>query len=268
MEAEQGSPFESDDVELDNEIEDEGEIDEQELDEEELDEQIDEDEDEEVEDDDSEFDGITDEDIEAALDELEEPEDDEVKTVPHAALHKERMKRKELQAQAGEFQAKEQQLTSEIEQYKETLSDIKKQLKEFGMEDSIDFKAPEDVSPEVLAVRQEKAQRQAEEQMQSVINDISTEAADYLPEYPMIDGNSKEQAELIIGLSLSAHMLGADKEESIEHAMKLVSGILAEKKKTALRGKSRKRVVGTKKTAKAKPRTQREFFDNLAESLS
>jgi len=269
MEVEQGSPFESDVEEQELDTEEEGEIEEDdseiESDEDDSDEDLEDDGEEESD----ELGEATDEEIDDILDELEESKSAEVDTVPHAALHKERMKRKELQAEIGGYRQHDQELQSKIDEYEKSFEKIEEQLKEYGLEGSIDFNKPKDVDPEVLQMRQEKQAQATEHQMETAINELRSEASDFLGEYPMIDGASKEQEQLIIGLSLSAHILGAEKEDAVEYAMKLVSSLITQEKKAAVRkpAKSRKRVVGTKSNGSRKPKSQREFFDNLASSF-
>jgi len=262
----QQSPFEDGaQEELENDVEEGVE------EEDDIEEELDDDDSDELGDDTDEDlddgDDLSDEDLDDIIDEVIGDEQ-EIQTVPHAALHQERMKRKELQNSINEFHANEAQMQDTIQGYEQTIADIQEKLKEYGLEDEIKLDSPKNVDPEVLEMRQQKQHHAMEAQMTDTIDSLQGEAADYIMDYPALNGEDPAQSELIIGLALSAHILGADREDSIQHALQLVNNIVVQKTKEVRRSsRPRKKAVGTRARVSKSPKNTREFFDNMAESI-
>jgi len=179
---------------------------------------------------------LSDEEIDDLLDELEDDTDEEpADVVPHAALHKERERRKAMQIDLNEQQTIAQEANDSVEKYRSTLSDVKRQLKELGLDDTIEIDEPESVSPEVLEMRREKTAIKQQEQVTTLVTDLREEAAAHLSEFPQIDGADSEQAELILGFAMASTMLGADKEDSVLKAMTILNKHLGSAKKAVRR---------------------------------
>jgi len=199
----------------------------------EQDEELD-DEQEEQEEDDEE---LGDDDLDELLEELDDGEDDEEPTdlVPHAALHKERERRKAMQIELNEQQTLVQEANDSVDKYRTAISDIKRQLKDMGLDDTIEIDEPESVSPEVLEMRREKAAAKQQQQVTELVSDLREEASSHLAEFPQIDGSDSEQAELVLGFAMANTMLGADKEESVLKAMTILNKHLGSAKKAVRR---------------------------------
>jgi len=179
---------------------------------------------------------LSDEEIDDLLDELEDDADEEpADVVPHAALHKERERRKAMQIDLNEQQTIAQEANDSVEKYRSTLSDVKRQLKELGLDDTIEIDEPESVSPEVLEMRREKAAIKQQEQVTTLVTELREEAAAHLSEFPQIDGASSELAQVILGAAWSSTMLGADKEESVLNIMTILNKHLGLAKKAVRR---------------------------------
>ena len=204
-----------------------------------IDEEIDEEEMEEPVDDEQDIDDeeLDDEELEELLDEEDDDEEeaDEVQTVPHAALHKEREKRKEIQSQLQEASSENQQLNDTISKYQEAIDSIEKQLKELDLDDVIKVEHPEKLSKEMLELKAQKQLQEQQEQINNLVEDVRSEAADILPEYSMIDGNDPVQAEIVLSNAFAAMTFGMELEEAVHHAMKLLNDSLTVKKKQLAR---------------------------------
>jgi len=209
----------------------------------------------------------------------EEPSDDEEEdevvadTVPHAALHKERERRKETQIELHEQQAQLVEANNSIDSYRKSLADIKLQLKELGLDDEIDVKEPREVSEEVLEVRREKEATRQQEQVTTLVTDLREEAALHLEEFPQIDGSDSEQAELILGFAMASTMLGAEKEDAILKAMGILNKHLGNAKKSARRAPPRRQAASATRKASSTTRTAitkgnvQGIFDSYADDM-
>jgi len=221
---------------------------------------------------------LTDEELDELLAELEEEdeEEDQVDVVPHAALHKERERRKEVQAELVEQQQMLEEANSTVKEYKDALEDIKAQLKELDLEDVVNIRAPKEVPEEVLELRQQQAAERQQQQVVELVNDLRSEAVQHIEEFPQIDGNDPEQAELILGFAMASTMLGADKEDAILKAMGILNKHLASAKKAAKRPVARK-VTKPARAAKRRKASStsraikkgdvRSVFDSYAEEM-
>jgi len=223
----------------------------------------------EDEDDDTLDEESDEEDYDDEDDELEDEQDDKPDLVPHAALHKERLRRKELQQVISQSQMQAKSMEDDITEYRKSLMSIRNQVKELGLEDAIDIDEPDQVSDEVREMRQQKETAQLQEQLGSTVDEIRNEAANYLTEYPSIDGDSPEVAEMVVAMALANHTFnGMELEDAVEHSMKLVSTMTTAQVKNAVRRKSptiRKKVVRAKQT---KPKAKSgSVFDNMAGQL-
>jgi hypothetical protein len=235
--------------------------------------------------DDSDEEDLSDEEIDELLAELDEEEGEEEaeeeapNTVPHAALHKERERRKELQQQNNSIHGELTEAQGLVGKYEESLAAVTKQLKELDLLDLVDVEAPEKVSPELTKVRAQQKEQLQQEQTVQVVTSIREEAAGFLEEFPMIDGDNAGQAELIVGLALTSMQFGQDQEESVYHAMKTFNDAVATQRKADLRSKKPTRVKqsvasskrSVRKTnkgsaAKAIPGNVTGFFDSLADN--
>lgn len=243
------SPFDGDDF-----IE---EVEEEEVEEEEVEEELSDDELEESPDDSDEDEPEDEDDSE----DENEPEDDgeeeveEVQTVPHAALHKERERRKEVQSHLQEANTYLQELSKSVVDYEQQLSGIKKQLKELDLEDIVDVKEPTGTTKELLDQRAAKEAQRQEQIALNTVMELKQEAALHLDEFPMIDGNDPEQAELVLGFAYAASMMGGDKEEAVMKAMGILNKHLAGAKKSAIRGNPAPRRKTASSKVASKPKT-------------
>jgi hypothetical protein len=250
LDVEQSSPFFRGDAEPEvseeTEVPEELDTEESEEEEPEVDEaQEDESEDDSEESDDTEDDAEQDED-----DEDEEAEDEEVvDTVPHAALHKERERRKATQALLEEQKSEANIVADSLEGYKESLSALSAQIKELGLEDILKVDTPEEVSSEVLELRQQKAEQARTEQVTSAVAEMREEASMHLSEFSALDGEDTEQAELILGFAMASTMMGTPMEDAVVNAMSLLNKKLTNAKKSARRGTKAPRKAQASKTS-------------------
>lgn len=187
--------------------------------------------------------------------EEEDSEDDTSNMVPHQALHKERERRKELQQKLAELEAMSATTNERINAYKTAIDNIRKQAKELGIDDMLDIEAPAEPDEETLKLKAEKQAQEQQKQLEQAVNDMRSYAADLLPEYPQIDGNSPEQAEIILGYAMTAAMMGIDMEEAVEKAMSTLNKQLADAVKKATRPVKR-RPVAKATTKRRKPSAQ------------
>jgi len=228
-------------------------------------------EDDEDSDDDELDDEESDDDLEELLEEIEE--EDVVDTVPHAALHKERERRKEVQQTLAGVTAELGERDELVGKYKESLDSLKKQLKDLDLLDVVNIDEPKGLDPEVAKIKAAQQQQEQQEQVMRSVADVRSEAADVISEYPMVDGDSPEQAEIVVGLALANIAFGMEQEDAVHHAMKLLNGSLAVKKKAAIRtGKptpvrKRKRVQPKRSRSQAKVSSGNvsDFFSKMAE---
>jgi len=226
-----------------------------------IDEEIDEEEMEEPVDDEQDIDDeeLDDEELEELLDDDDDEEDaDEVQTVPHAALHKERERRKEIQAALQASTQREQELNAAIESYEGTIANIEKQLKELDLDDVIKLDRPQALSPEMLEMKAKQQQIEQQQQLENATASLRQEAAGLLNEYPMIDGNSAEQAEVIITNALASIMLGADPEDALHHSMKVMNDSLSSVKKAAIRKRKPVKKASSQRSVKRKAPARRK----------
>ena len=243
--------------------------------------------DEEDNDDESEFeddeeqelddDELSDEEIDELLDSLDEEDDAEQQpdTVPHAALHKERERRKELQQSLTVAGGELNDANELVEKYESSLDDIKKQLKDLDLLDVVNISEPKRLDPEVAKVRAEQKQQEQQDMVLRSVNDVRAEAADVIGEYPLINGESAEQAEIVVGLALANMAFGMEQEDAVHHAMDLLNGSLAVKRKAAVRQqkpvsrKTNKARVQKRRQRQSAPRVEKgnvsSFFNKMAD---
>lgn len=195
--------------------------------------------DDENEDDEGE---LSDDDVDDLLDDLddddgedEDDDDDKVDTVPHAALHKERKRRQEVQGELVTAQNLVTEAEATIANFKTVFDEVQKQIKELGLESTIKVKAPEEASGELLEVRREQAAKKQQEQVTDLIGTLQEEASLHLEEFPQINGKDSEQAELILGFAMASTMLGGEPEESVLKAMRILNTHLTAAKKSGRR---------------------------------
>lgn len=183
---------------------------------------------------------LSEEELDAILATLEsEAEEEEEKpeasaTVPHAALHKERERRKELQAQHQTLLQQSNQLMEVNKGYQDQLADIQRQLKELGIDEmvKINIEAP---SQEVIDARMQAQQKADQEQLTGAIQSLRQEAMAHVDEFPAIDPKDEEQGELILGYALASVFLGADPEDAILKGMGIINKRLLSERKAANR---------------------------------
>lgn len=264
-----GSPFEEEvlDEESEGEISDE-------VEETEDDEEYEEDS-EELEDDEE----LIDEELEELLKELEAAEEDTdeeaVDVVPHAALHKERERRKEVQRQMQEIQQQAQQVVLVAEEYKQALENIKAQLKENGLDDLIEIEEPAAASPEVVEARMQKQRQQEAEQLANLVTQMREEAISHVDEFPAIDPNDSDTGELILGYTLANVLLGEDMEAALLKAMGIVNSKILAERKAVQRKTVTKPVRKTSRKRAAPPQRRRQlengdisgFFKSVASDM-
>jgi len=280
------SPFEDDPDDIiddANEVEQDDEAEElsddeiiEDDDEEFVDDEFDEDDDEGEEYDDEDDDELSDEEIDdllAELDDEDDAADGNVDTVPHAALHKEREKRKEMQAALAQQQVMAQEVEAQAEAYADTIASIKKQLKELDLDGVVDIEEPKKKSEKEIAYEQQMQAQQQQEAITRSVAEIKQEAAAMLPEFPLIDGQSKEHEEIVLGLSIAAMFFGSDPEDAAESAMKTLNGALSAKEKARiLKRQPVKRATRASRSVKRKSRPSprvkagntKAFFDQMA----
>jgi len=224
-------------------------------------------------------DDLSDDEINELLDQLEddeseeEVEEDQIQTVPHAALHKERERRKELQQHYQAQQTALNQSQERIKTYEDSLSAVEKQIKELGLEDVVKLDKPQEADPEIVKLKAEQQKKAQEEQVAKTVGDIRQEAAGYLEEYPMVKGDSPEHEEIVLGLSLAAMYFGSEMEEATTRAMDTLNKALISQGKANVRQK--KPVRATPAKASVKRRTPQRpkpkagdvkgFFDQMAD---
>jgi len=271
MDQEQVSPFAGDSEEVIEEPENQEEIDDGEeiIDEEEPEEgdeeEFDEDEEEELDD---EEDELSDEEIDELL-------DDPVDTVPHAALHKERERRKATQAELLEQKSLLDQSTRSMSEYKEVLDDIERQLKEYDLDDTIKIRRPHEATDAELKAQQQLETQKQQEQLGTLVGDMREEAAAHLEEFPQLNGEDSEQAELIIGFALANTLIGGNMEDSVIKAMSILNSNIVSAKKSVKRPVRRvksKTPTQRKRTASTtgsqiKKGNVRGIFDSYAEDI-
>ena len=206
--------LEGEELEDDDEFEDDEEFDEEEL-----------------EDDDD----LSDEDIEELLNSLDDDDDGQPDVVPHAALHKERERRKEVQQNLSQIDGQLSEANELVGKYEASLESVKAQLKELDLLDVVKLDEPKRLDPEVLQVRQAQAQQEQQNMIMKSVSDIRDEAAGFVDEYPLIDGDDAGVAEIVVGLSLANMAFGMEQEESVHHAMQLLNGSLSKGYKSSVR---------------------------------
>ena len=256
------------------------EADEEEYDDEEFDEEDNDDESEFDEDNEEQRlddDELSDEEIDELLDSLDEEDDadEQPDTVPHAALHKERERRKELQQNLTVAGGELNDANELVEKYESSLDDIKKQLKDLDLLDVVNISEPKRLDPEVAKVRAEQKQQEQQDMVLRSVNDVRAEAADVIDEYPLINGESAEQAEIVVGLALANMAFGMEQEDAVHHAMKLLNGSLVVTRKTAVRQqkpvarRSNKARVQKRRQRQSAPRVEKgnvsSFFNKMAD---
>jgi len=229
--------------------------------------------DEEPSDDDKE---LSDEEIEELLNDLDDDgeAEEEVRTVPHAALHKERERRKEAQQY---IQAQHQEIAGfqgKLKEFEDSFASVEKQLAELGLEDVVKLEKPQPDDPELAAYKAQQAQQANEQEVLKTVGDIREEASNMLQEYPMVSGESPEHEEIVLGLSLAAMYFGSDAEEATTRAMETLNKALAAKSKADLRQRkpARKKVASSrsvkrqgKKPIKVSAGNVKGVFDAMAD---
>jgi len=213
---------------------------------------------------------LKDEDEDSEDSEDTDDEDDTPKTVPHEALHKERMRRKELQAVLEQQQLMAQEAYQQANSYKQVLDKVMEQLDELGVKDFVKVEMPEEVSPEKLAAQQKQMEEQQQQQVMETITTLRQEAMLHIDEFPAIDPENSEQGELVLGYALAAVALGKDPEEAILHGMTILNQHLANAKKMAVRkasSKPKKKTPAKKKARRTSPEGGGSLFDRMAENM-
>ena len=234
---------------------------------------------------------FTDEEVESLLEELEslesddseetveEPQEDsksEVDTVPHAALHKERERRKEVQAVLAQTQNLVNEQANMAKQYKDAFDDLESQLEELGVKDMVTVKKPESMSPEVMQLRAQQEEQQEMAQFANTVQQVRSEALGHIDEFSAISKDDPEQGELLVGYAISAMMLGADMEEAVLKGMGILNKHLIAERKHATR-KTVKRTPAAPRTPRKrqassvskamKDGNMRGVFDGIADSF-
>ena len=226
---------------------------------------------------DDEDEDLSDEEIDELLESLDadDEEEEQVQTVPHAALHKERARRKELQAYATQLEQTAQGEQERVKQYETALEAVEKQIKDLGLEDVVKLDKPKAVDPELAAYKAQQAEEAKQQKVMKSIGEIREEAAAFLPEYPMIKGDSPEHEEIVLGLALAATHFGSNPEDAAARAMKILNDALtAESKKAIRQRKPVQRKTTVSRSAKRQPKRNvkveagntKSFFDDLAKN--
>lgn len=204
-----------------------------------------------------------------------EDEENSPHMVPHAALHKERERRKEAIAQGQYLYNELEETAAMLGQYEKSLASIKAQLKELGLEDAVNIDEPGNYNPELASQRNAQREQMAQQNVVKTVIDLRDTASGFIEEFPLIDGSSAEQAEIVVGLALASMYFGQSQEDAVMHAMKLLNNSLGSQRKAAIRQSKpvSKKVTsspsGVRKQKAVQVRVSsgnvKSFFDKMAE---
>jgi len=202
--------------------------------------------------DDAELNEIIDE-IEQALEEAglgdedddADDADDQPSVVPHQALHKERMKRKQVQEQLQQATEALQVYQAQVAHLQQQLAAVKKALKDANLDGVIDVEIDDPPSEEQVKQMIQQQQQQMEQALQNTVAQLKEELDDLASAYG-IDSNDETLAELMLASTVAAVMLGEDPTDAVENTVNLVRKLIARQSHTERR--SVRRVVRRKRS--------------------
>lgn len=220
--------------------------------------------------DDSSDDESDEESDEDESDDEADEEDESTKTVPLAALHAERGKRKELSQQLSAIQSALAESQNKQKEYAEAFDNLVNQIEEQGLGDELKIKRPTEESDEVKRLRAAEQQRASQEQLTAIYRDIHEQVMDALPEFSAIDSGNDVQGETLMRMILADLAVGGkDVETAVHDNMQTLNSLVAATKKTASRqavrpGKKPAKGSGARRSKPAAKRGSTDFFRDLA----
>jgi hypothetical protein len=196
------------------------------------------------------------------------------KTVPLAALHAERARRKGVAEQLTQVQQALNAATQESAGYKDAFDTLVQQLRSAGLEDQVDIKKPVEETAEVKQLRQQQQERMATEQRQQVFSEIHETVMDALPEYTSINSSNEQQGEALMQMIIADMVMnGKSVDDAVHDSMSTLNALVTATKKAASRktvtpGKQlQKGGAGSRKAATKPKRGSVDFFKTLGNNM-